>query len=1106
MPIYRLIFLVVVLFIQSNAKATHALGGEITWECQGNGQYVFELIFYRDCNGFEVNTNSESLRVWGHPTINSIAVPFVERIDISPSCNPIGGGFQLECGTGAQGGNGPGAVEKVVYRSAPITIDGIPPQEGWVFTYENFSRNGNLTNISDPLTYGMTIRAKMFAVPGATPGECMDSSPRFLQDPYFVSCSGSNYLYNPHAVDKDLDSLSFRFSEPLNDFPTETYDPPNAPINLPFENGFSFNNPTPDNTFNNSNVPSVLNSVNGQLTFTSFTQGNFAVKIAVDAFRGGVKIATVEREMQLIVVSCNSGNNPPNITPPFAGGTFETEVFAGESIDFSLLISDNDLLDNGSAQTISLTATGVAFGIPIISSSNCDTEPCASLNANTPISNPTNLQVDFSWQTSCDHLLDATGNALDVVPYTFVFRVQDDYCPVPGVRYQTITIHVKNRDVIPPTFISCIATNESNDVEVQWEQSGNINNAFEGYTLDLIGEGEIGNYPAINSTTHIENSIGDQNNSFAIGVISGCEGNTTRFSDTIRSILLTLNNPGNGEAQLQWNRPRPTPASHYANEYQIWKEYPVGNWEQIATVPYTQTNFRDTITVCESFISYRVILPTSICPFTSNIEGDVFEDNIVPDIPIIYRASVDTVSQNVVIEWDVNRQEDTYGYVVYTMDNNNNLVELDTVWGRFNTTYEHDVNTALSPLEYSVAAFDSCFTDITPVTHQTSAKAEIHTTNFLSGTVNVCSRELELEWTGYDGMIQPSDYIVWGRKNEESWAIIAETNDLFWNIPIEFGDEYDIVIQVIDSATLKYAFSNRVLLSFAQAGGPTYSFLSTATVEENNVEVVHRVSLDGGVDRVELERFNPSVNDFEKIDEQIVTNDEELVFIDSEAEVNRRSYLYKTVVIDTCDQVLGESNLGQTIFLKTITDETAMTHVLQWTPYQEFIGNVVEYRIYKGYDGFFDSSPLVILPPNRFTYTDSLILEIDKHQGKVCYFIEAIEGDNFLGMPEKSKSNIACPVLPPLVFIPNAFSVGGKNPIFKPETSMHSFENYSFAIIDRYGRIIFESNDPDLGWNGRIKGSNEVAREGVYIYRLSLRDGNGIEVLKHGHVTLLDYR
>ena len=99
------------------------MGGEITWKCQG-GNYVFQLVFYRDCNGADVNTISENLRVWNHPTLTSITLPFVSRTDISPSCNPVAGSpIPLACGSGTSGGNGIGAIEKIVYQSAPIAIE-----------------------------------------------------------------------------------------------------------------------------------------------------------------------------------------------------------------------------------------------------------------------------------------------------------------------------------------------------------------------------------------------------------------------------------------------------------------------------------------------------------------------------------------------------------------------------------------------------------------------------------------------------------------------------------------------------------------------------------------------------------------------------------------------------------------------------------------------------------------------------------------------------------------------------------------------------------------------------------------------------------------------
>ena len=119
---FSIIFLICFSF---NSMASHVMGGDLTWSCDGSGNYVFELVFYRDCNGAEVNIIAEQLRVWNHPTLTTIQMPFVSREDISPSCSPVAGSPpMLLCGTGSAGGNGVGAIEKVIYRSASISISG----------------------------------------------------------------------------------------------------------------------------------------------------------------------------------------------------------------------------------------------------------------------------------------------------------------------------------------------------------------------------------------------------------------------------------------------------------------------------------------------------------------------------------------------------------------------------------------------------------------------------------------------------------------------------------------------------------------------------------------------------------------------------------------------------------------------------------------------------------------------------------------------------------------------------------------------------------------------------------------------------------------------
>lgn len=1110
MKVIKLAYILVfgfTFFLANSARSTHAMGGEITWECQGANQYVFELIFYRDCNGFEVNTVSETIRVWNHPTITQISVDFIERIDISPLCTPSGGIGALECGTGAEGGNGAGAVEKIVYRSAPTNLNGTPTTNGWFFTYDNSFRNGSITNLTNPTSVGITISAGMFPIPGST-GGCIDNSPRFLQDPYVASCIGIDYIYNPHAVDADLDSLVFSFAPPLDYFPTGDFDPPLNPSPIPFEPGFSFTSPTPNATMSPGNIPSQINPSNGTMTFRSFNQGNFVTKIRVDSYRNGVLIAYVEREIQLVVLACDANNTAPTITPPFAAGTsFETTILAGDAINFNLSSVDNEVLQDGSPQNNILTASGLLFGTNFTNAGGgCDVLPCATLNTTPAITGVQGVNTTFNWQTSCDHLVDATGNAQEIVPYIFVFKVQDDYCPVPQVTYATVTINVQNQGVLNAPQIDCITTDVNDDLTINWTPITDPSGDFVSYQVHSVSGGVLANIPGIGTNSVTLPGATTSSQEYFISVQSGCNGNTSRYSDTIRNIFLTLNNPGNGEAQLIWNNPTSPSLGYYGDYYHIYKEYPAGTWTLIDSVLYGTTNYRDTIDVCEAFINYQIVLPTSICDFTSNIEGDIFEDAIVPDQPEIYSVDIDTLTGGVTITWDENNQQDTYGYVVYTEDANGFLIEIDTVWGIGNTSYTYFPNTDDGSLTYSVAAFDSCFTDVIPPTYQTSAKGDVHITSFLTGELNICTRRINLSWSTYVGFDSNPEAEVWGRLNNGPWQLFGTSSTNQYSLDINLGDEYVFAIRYVYQNDInRFSFSNRITISFINAGGPTYSYLSVATVQGDEIMVKHLFSQDGGVNRIRLEKYDNTLGIFIEIDE-LLADSPELIFIDADVEVDRRPYLYRTLSVDTCNQVVNTSNIGETIFLTSVTDETKMIHLLQWTPYQEFSGGIREYRIYRGFDGVIDPTPIGITSPQIRSWTDSVYNYSENYMGKICYVVEAIEGPNAYGFPEVSQSNIVCPVLPPLVYIPNAFSLGGRNPVFLPITSLHRIEEYQFEIYDRYGRVIFESNDPDIGWDGRIEKTNSYAREGVYIYRISLRDGDGIEFLRHGHVTLLDYR
>lgn len=309
---FRVIFLLSIILLCQNTFASHVMGGEISYKYLGGTNYQFELIFYRDCNGADVNPVSEQLKVWNHPSLSSITVSFVSRIDISPSCSPVTGSpGPLLCGSGSNGGNGAGATEKVVYRSNAVSLTGTPPPAGWIFTYENFSRSNAVSNLMNPANYGITLAAKIYSL------DSPDDSPVFYQDPHFVSCAGTPYVFNGNAMDPNLDSLVFSFGIPYNNIQGASYNPPIDPIPVPYEVGFSATNPTPNQSLNPGNVPASLNPISGELAFTCVNIGNYVVKVLVKSYRQGILIAEVEREMQLMVLPCSGLNNPPTISAPF---------------------------------------------------------------------------------------------------------------------------------------------------------------------------------------------------------------------------------------------------------------------------------------------------------------------------------------------------------------------------------------------------------------------------------------------------------------------------------------------------------------------------------------------------------------------------------------------------------------------------------------------------------------------------------------------------------------------------------------------------------------------------------------------------------------------
>lgn len=602
-----LVFFMLLVTVQ--AEATHLMGGEITWDCLAGGQYRFTLRLYRDCNGIPGPGNA-TLRVHNQPSVSMIPLTLVSQVDISPQCN--GSGPTITCA-----GGGAGAVEEFIYQSVPVTLQGVPPPQGWIFTFDNCCRNGAITNLQTPNTYGFTLRAIMYPYNGQNEDPCFDSSPEFAEKPATIVCTGNPFTYNHNAYDRDLDSLSYSWAEPLDDFIGAFVSPTNPPP-IPFAAGYSVTSPMPGTQQDPGNVPASIDPYTGEISFTSFTAGNFVSTVKVESWKCGQKVAEIFREIQIVLIPCGV-NTPPDIVPPFidpATGLytlFADTVDAGDTVSFTFSASDVELLPTGGVQSVTLTATGSQFGAGFTNTmGGCLNPPCATLTPPPALTGTGGVTTVFSWVTSCKHFSYNNPCFAHANTYTFVFRVQDDFCPVPSYSLATISITIRAKPLLAAPVLHCLAVDSTGHVLLTWEAPPDTSGSFDSYHI-FSSTGPAGPFAEIDSlfgysqTTYLDTNVNANAAPvyYYIRTRSGCGGLFySSSSDTLESIHLSAMLPGNGTVALSWNAlSNPSPATA-SNVYLVYREHPQGTWMLIDSA--SSTSSFDTITICNDTLRYRI--------------------------------------------------------------------------------------------------------------------------------------------------------------------------------------------------------------------------------------------------------------------------------------------------------------------------------------------------------------------------------------------------------------------------------------------------------------------------------------------------------------------
>ncbi|MEM7107368.1 MAG: gliding motility-associated C-terminal domain-containing protein [Bacteroidota bacterium] len=221
-----------------------------------------------------------------------------------------------------------------------------------------------------------------------------------------------------------------------------------------------------------------------------------------------------------------------------------------------------------------------------------------------------------------------------------------------------------------------------------------------------------------------------------------------------------------------------------------------------------------------------------------------------------------------------------------------------------------------------------------------------------------------------------------------------------------------------------------------------------------------------------------------------IINVESSPFVDQDPGSSERSICYQIAPQDECENTNRNGVVACSIFLTgTILADNTVT--LNWNAYEGWDQGVTQYRIEKAY--------LSADAPDASSTTPQFQeVEDNGAEQVIIYRIQAIPSDNTLP-PIFSNSLIL--TKPNNIYFPNAFTPNGDGNNDTFSVNGRFLVSYDLRIFNRWGEEVFNSTNPEIGWNGTREG--KPLPLGAYAFKVDMVDQAGQEITEAGTVLLL---
>ncbi|MCF0210617.1 MAG: gliding motility-associated C-terminal domain-containing protein [Bacteroidales bacterium] len=502
-------------------------------------------------------------------------------------------------------------------------------------------------------------------------------------------------------------------------------------------------------------------------------------------------------------------------------------------------------------------------------------------------------------------------------------------------------------------------------------------------------------------------------------------------------------------------------------------------------------NYSDTLNPsCVDTLTYYIKTANNL---VSNEVQIVTGDTEIPEWPGARYASIDLATQQYNLLWTPSPSPDVLGYVICK---GNPCVSLDTIWDAQASVYACNSCDITEINSLAVMAFDSCM--------NTSLRTSTFPNMVLTVDLTNCAQPAKLSWNSFETTCNglPS-YNIYMSQNNSPFNVVATTDNTTIDIAIPASNGLTTFYVEATIANTDYvAYSNKVTKNQNTADTLDFIIMRSASVNADNKSVTVRAYVDNKKQIQDFKLYRSKDNGVFSLVATIPYTGAEIIEIQDYIgeDILSNIYSYYLEASDVCGvSYTRSSNTAKT--LRVVVEEVSFSeNKVMWTP--SMLWQADSYDVFRYEEGDVNSATY-LGSTSANVYIDDARDEMSSTD-KIYYFVNATE-QGFGPDNRKEEANSSHNFLKKetIFFIPNAFAPRDGNQeinTFKPACHFVKNSSYDFKIYNRWGTMLFSTNDVEEGWDGKYNG--KFCKIDTYIYYIQFVNSEG-KLEKHSGTFLL---